>query len=168
MDTICRWVFQQQRDHPGGPEGGGSRTVPLFWALLAGIWLAKELGARMLTVKSDSQLVIRKVNSKYQAKDLQLTKYLNLNERADLLAKLASTQKGGLYRTVIKEALGRPTIEEARYHTTPHSTTQETPFRLTFGTDAMIPIEVEELLPRPVFTQGEGNEEELRENLDFL
>ncbi|RDY06839.1 hypothetical protein CR513_09110, partial [Mucuna pruriens] len=37
------------------------------------------------------------------------------------------------------------------YHTTPYSTTNETPFRLTFGTEAVIP-----------------NEEELRANLDLL
>lgn len=33
-----------------------------------------------------------------------------------------------------------------RYHCTPQSTTQETPFRLTYGTEAMIPIEIEPAL----------------------
>ena len=28
------------------------------------------------------------------------------------------------------------------YHTTPHSTTQETPFRMVYGADAMIPVEI--------------------------
>ncbi|MCI29485.1 gypsy retrotransposon integrase-like protein, partial [Trifolium medium] len=28
------------------------------------------------------------------------------------------------------------------YRTTPHSTTGETPFRLTYGTDAVIPVEI--------------------------
>ncbi|RDX70202.1 hypothetical protein CR513_50576, partial [Mucuna pruriens] len=63
-------------------------------------------------VKSDSQLVTGQVKGEYQAKDLQLIKYLSLIERGDLLAKLASTQKGGLHKTVIQEALGCPTIEE--------------------------------------------------------
>ncbi|RDY04949.1 hypothetical protein CR513_11267, partial [Mucuna pruriens] len=46
------------------------------------------------------------------------------------------------------------------YHTTLHSTTQETLFRLTFGNDRW----------RNCFhaIQGEGNKEELMENLDLL
>ncbi|RDX88255.1 Tf2-6, partial [Mucuna pruriens] len=43
------------------------------------------------------------------------------------------------------------------YHTTPHSTTNETPFRLTFGTEAVIPVEI-----------GESSAHELRANLDLL
>ncbi|RDY04074.1 hypothetical protein CR513_12256, partial [Mucuna pruriens] len=69
----------------------------------------------------------------------------------------------------------KPTIELSlkdyvlwSYHTTTHSTTQETPFCLTFGTNPMIPVEVEESSPCIVFTQCDGNEEELRENLDLL
>ncbi|RDX69533.1 hypothetical protein CR513_51347, partial [Mucuna pruriens] len=49
-----------------------------YEAFLVGIQLVKKLGARMLTVKSDSQLVTRQVNGEYQAKDLQLTRYLGL------------------------------------------------------------------------------------------
>nr|XP_025608149.1 uncharacterized protein LOC112701624 [Arachis hypogaea] len=33
------------------------------------------------------------------------------------------------------------------YRTTPQSSTEETPFRLTFGVDALIPVEVGELSP---------------------
>ncbi|RDX83290.1 hypothetical protein CR513_35802, partial [Mucuna pruriens] len=54
------------------------------------------------------------------------------------------------------------------YHTIPHLTTQETRFRLTFGTNTMIPVEVEESSPCIVFTQCDCNEEEMRENLDLL
>ncbi|RDX73535.1 Retrovirus-related Pol polyprotein, partial [Mucuna pruriens] len=54
------------------------------------------------------------------------------------------------------------------YHTTPHSTTNETPFRLTFGTEAIIPIEIGEPSPRTALFEPSGNEEELRTNLDLL
>ncbi|RDX75915.1 hypothetical protein CR513_44151, partial [Mucuna pruriens] len=94
-----------------------------YEALLARIRLAKELGGG----KVDG-----KVNDKYQARDLQLIQYLGAvkaqtrtlekftllhvprekNERANLLANLASKKKGELNRIVIQEALGRPTIEE--------------------------------------------------------
>jgi len=84
--------------------------------------LAKELGARSLLAKSDSQLVTSQVTGKYQAKDSQMVAYLGYvhvlkgafpvfelvhvpreqNACADLLAKLASSGKGGrqgrLYR----------------------------------------------------------------------
>ncbi|RDX93461.1 hypothetical protein CR513_24273, partial [Mucuna pruriens] len=102
-----------------------------YEASLVRVRLAKELGAKRLTIKTNSQLITGQVNGEYQAKDLQLTRYLGMvkaqtetfegftllhvpqeqNERADLLVKLASTQKGGLHRTIIQKALGRPTIE---------------------------------------------------------
>jgi ribonuclease HI len=55
------------------------------------------------------------------------------------------------------------------YRTTPHSTTGETPFRLTYGTEAVIPVEVEELTWRT--TQPLSNEENnaaIREELDLV
>ncbi|PNX98275.1 gag-pol polyprotein [Trifolium pratense] len=55
------------------------------------------------------------------------------------------------------------------YRTTPHSTTGETPFRLTYGTEAVIPVEVEELTWRtrqPL--SEEENDEAIREELDLV
>jgi len=34
------------------------------------------------------------------------------------------------------------------YHTTPQSTTKETPFSLVYESDAMIPVEIQENSPR--------------------
>ena len=96
-----------------------------YEALIARMILAKEMGARSLLAKSDSQLVTRQVTGEYQAKDLQMAAYLRYvqvlkgafvafelvhvlreqNARADLLAKLASSGKGGRQRTVIQETL---------------------------------------------------------------
>ncbi|RDX76976.1 rnhA, partial [Mucuna pruriens] len=86
-----------------------------YEALLVGMRLAKKLEAKKLTAKSDSKLVIGQVNREYQARDPQLLKYWeraiamasvfknftlihvprDQNEQADLLAKLASTQRRG-------------------------------------------------------------------------
>ncbi|MCI45426.1 gypsy retrotransposon integrase-like protein, partial [Trifolium medium] len=55
------------------------------------------------------------------------------------------------------------------YQTTPHSTTGETPFRPTYETEAIIPVEIEELTWRT--TQPlpeEANSEALREELDLV
>ncbi|RDX72392.1 Gypsy retrotransposon integrase-like protein 1, partial [Mucuna pruriens] len=54
------------------------------------------------------------------------------------------------------------------YHTTPHSSTNETPFCLTFGTEAMILVEIGEPSPRTTLFEPGRNEEELRANLDLI
>jgi len=54
------------------------------------------------------------------------------------------------------------------YHTTPQSTTRETPVSLVYGSDAMIPVEIQENSPRfPNFMAEESNEER-KVNLDLL
>jgi len=99
-----------------------------YEALIVGMLLAKEMGARSLLAKSDSQLVTRQVTGEYQAKDPHIAAYLRYvqvlkgafmafelvhvpreqNARADLLAKLASSGKGERQRTVIQETLKTP------------------------------------------------------------
>ena len=90
--------------------------------------LAKEMGARSLLAKSDSLLVTGQVTREYQAKDPHMAAYLGYvqvfkssfavfelvhvpreqNGRANLLAKLSSSGKGGRQRTVIQETLKAP------------------------------------------------------------
>ncbi|RDX65933.1 Retrovirus-related Pol polyprotein from transposon 17.6, partial [Mucuna pruriens] len=102
-----------------------------YEALLAGMRLARDLEARVLTAKSDLRLVTGQVNDEYQTRDPQLSKYKDRavklaacfekfklihvpreqNERADLLAKLASTQRRGQLRSVIHENVESPTID---------------------------------------------------------
>jgi len=99
-----------------------------YEALIAGILLAKEMGAKVLMAKSDSLLVTGQVTGEFQAKDPQMAAYLEYvqelrrsfvlfevvhvlreqNARADLLAKLACSGKGGRQRTVIQETLKTP------------------------------------------------------------
>ena len=54
------------------------------------------------------------------------------------------------------------------YKTTRKSETQETPFVLVFGTEAVVPVEVGLKSPRVEFANAEHNEESLRLNLDLL
>ncbi|RDY02646.1 hypothetical protein CR513_13868, partial [Mucuna pruriens] len=75
-------------------------------------------------------------------------------------------------RKRLEEAKGRWAKELPQalwsYHTTPYSTTNETSFRLTFSTEAMILVEIGEPSPRNSLFEPSGNEEELRTNLDLL
>jgi len=55
------------------------------------------------------------------------------------------------------------------YRTTPHSTTVESPFRLTYGTEAVIPIELTELTWwTDTDTDFPANTKNLREELEFV
>ena len=54
------------------------------------------------------------------------------------------------------------------YHTTPQSTTHETPFSLVYGIDAMIPIEIAENTERVRSFEEELSEQGLRANLNTL
>ncbi|RDX77032.1 hypothetical protein CR513_42908, partial [Mucuna pruriens] len=102
-----------------------------YEVLLVEMRLAKEIGAQVLTTKSDSLLVANQVNNEYQVRELQLIKYWDMvkkleasfesftflhvpkdqNEHMNLLSKFASTQKGGLNRTVIQEMISRSNIK---------------------------------------------------------
>ncbi|XP_057444132.1 uncharacterized protein LOC130736307 [Lotus japonicus] len=112
-------------------EFKASNNQSEYEALIAGLRLAIELGVQELFIKGDSQLVVKQVKGEYQVKDPQLSKYLEVvhrlmmeikniriehvprsqNERADVLAKLASTGRLGNYQTVIQETLPRPSID---------------------------------------------------------
>nr|KYP57086.1 Retrovirus-related Pol polyprotein from transposon 17.6 [Cajanus cajan] len=114
-------------------EFRASNNQEEYEALLAGMALAKEMGATNLSARSDSQLVTGQVAGTFQAKDPQLARYLEKvkimsanftkfslnhvprepNSRADLLSKLASTKKPGATRSVIQETLTQPSISEA-------------------------------------------------------
>jgi len=54
------------------------------------------------------------------------------------------------------------------YHTTPQSSTTETPFSLVYGSDAMIPVEIHEISPRFLGFVAEESNEERRVNLDLI
>ncbi|RDY13818.1 Tf2-9, partial [Mucuna pruriens] len=77
----------------------------------------------------------------------------------------------GLHRR-LEEAKGRWAEELPQvlwsYHTTLHSSTNETPFRLTFGTEAVIPVEIGEPSPQTTLFRPAENEDEIRVNLDLL
>ena len=54
------------------------------------------------------------------------------------------------------------------YHTTPQSSTMETPFSLVYGSDAMIPVEIHKSSPGFQSIVVEESNEERKVNLDLL
>ncbi|XP_057730361.1 uncharacterized protein LOC130945675 [Arachis stenosperma] len=79
-----------------------------YEALIGGLTLATEVGAKRLEVCSDSQVVTSQVNGSYQAKDPLLQK--ERNTRADLLSKVASTKPGEGNRSLIQGMTREPAI----------------------------------------------------------
>ncbi|XP_068475015.1 uncharacterized protein [Phaseolus vulgaris] len=133
--SVFRWVLSV--DGSSNQQGSGARVIlegpngvlieqslrfafkannnqAEYEALIAGMLLAKEIGARRLTAKTDSLLVTGQVTGEFQAKDPQMAAYLEYvrtlkvsfiafelihvpreqNAKVDLLAKLASSGKG--------------------------------------------------------------------------
>ncbi|XP_016166886.1 uncharacterized protein LOC107609420 [Arachis ipaensis] len=101
-----------------------------YEALLAGLALAKEVGAKVLEINTDSQVVSSQINGDYQTRDPRLQQYLaevnklkeefnhvtirhvprECNARADLLSKLASTKPGHGNKSLIQEVVKSPSI----------------------------------------------------------
>ncbi|XP_072066947.1 uncharacterized protein [Arachis hypogaea] len=54
------------------------------------------------------------------------------------------------------------------YQTTPHSTTGESPFRLAYGMETMILVEIEEGSPRIILYNEDSNSQAQRKELDLL
>ena len=49
-----------------------------YKALIAGLFLARDMGVRNLQVQSDSQLVVNQLQGSYQTSDAKMAAYLNL------------------------------------------------------------------------------------------
>nr|XP_025665276.1 uncharacterized protein LOC112763957 [Arachis hypogaea] len=101
-----------------------------YEALLAGLALAWEVGAKVLEVNTDSQVVSSQINGDYQTRDPLLQQYLakvnklkegfervtiqhvprERNARADLLSKLASTKPGHGNKSLIQEVIKSPSV----------------------------------------------------------
>ncbi|XP_015950042.1 uncharacterized protein LOC107474911 [Arachis duranensis] len=54
------------------------------------------------------------------------------------------------------------------YRTTPQSATRETPFRLVYGVEAMIPVEISKQSPRVILHDEVGNIQGHKEELELL
>jgi len=102
-----------------------------YEAILAGLSLAREVGVKTLTCKTDSKLTVGHLNDEFQIKDPILLQYYHLvraviqfafervciehiprtdNIRADILSKLASTKLKSRHRSLLQQTLSTPSI----------------------------------------------------------
>ena len=102
-----------------------------YEAIIAGLSLAREVGVKKLTCKTDSKLTIGHLNDEFQIKDPILQQYYHLvraiiqsafkqvrvehilrtdNVRADILSKLANTKLRNRNRSLLQQTLSTPSI----------------------------------------------------------
>ena len=101
---------------------------------LAGLRIARDLGARKIRIFTDSQSVASQVTGDYQFREEHLQQYVQLvlekmkefeavevtnvpreqNTRADILSKLAGKQTANGNKTVIQEVLNEPGIQRQK------------------------------------------------------
>ncbi|XP_057518454.1 uncharacterized protein LOC130799372 [Amaranthus tricolor] len=111
-------------------EFAASNNEAEYEALLMGLKICHEAGAKSLSAFSDSQLIVGQVNGEFEAKDDSMKMYLqqvkefvknfekftvfhiprSQNAQADSLAKLASSPETSAARDIIWEVLLNPSI----------------------------------------------------------
>ncbi|XP_058726285.1 uncharacterized protein LOC131597615 [Vicia villosa] len=131
-----------------------------YEALLAGLRLANDLEAE------DIKEFVTKLGTTQHFASLE---HPQTNGQAEAANRVILR---GLRRRL--DEIKRGWVEELHsvlwaYRTTPHSTTGETPFRLTYGTEAVIPVEIHvpsRRIEEPLET--EGNIKAVKEELDLV
>nr|GEV37903.1 reverse transcriptase domain-containing protein [Tanacetum cinerariifolium] len=103
-----------------------------YEALIAGLWIAEQMGVKNLQLNVDSRLVANQVNRTYKAKDADMIHYLEKvkaltnsfeafsikqiprseNKKADALSKIASTSIAHLSRQVLVKEQKEKSINE--------------------------------------------------------
>jgi len=101
--------------------------------------LAREVGVKSLTCKTDSKLTIGHLNDEFQIKDPNFLQYYHLvreviqstfdqvriqhiprsdNVRADILSKLTSTKLNSRHRSLLQQTLSAPSIMNTHHNLT--------------------------------------------------
>lgn len=101
-----------------------------YKALIAGLELAQDMGAKVVICKTDSQLTVGHITGEFQVKDPLLLKYYHKvktlmktfstakvehvrreqNAPVDLLSKLASTKKRSQHKSIVQQFLESPSV----------------------------------------------------------
>jgi len=102
-----------------------------YEAILAGLSLARKVGVKSLTCKTNSKLTVGHLNDEFQIKDPTLLQYYHLvraviqsafdqvriehiswtdNIRADILSKLVCTKLKSRHRSLLQQTLSTPSI----------------------------------------------------------
>jgi len=117
-----------------------------YETILVGLSLAREVGVKTLTCKTDSKLTVGHLNDEFQIKDPILLQYYHMvctviqsafervriehipwtdNILADILSKLASTKLKSRHQSLLQKTLSTPSITHT-YQNLTHASTDNT------------------------------------------
>ncbi|KAI5323621.1 hypothetical protein L3X38_032693 [Prunus dulcis] len=123
-------------------------------AHLAGLRLAKSMSAKRISIHNDSKLIVNQIIADFAAKDDSMSAYLSATH--DLLDNAK-----GAWPEKLPEALW---VIRTSFQTS----TGETPFSLTFGSEAVVPVEIGEPSYKTESSIPEAIEAALALNLDLI
>ncbi|KAI3813983.1 hypothetical protein L1987_18721 [Smallanthus sonchifolius] len=159
-----------------------------YVAMIAGLQLAWDIKIRYLQVYVDSLIIANHLNGSYAVKGEKLAKYLTIVKQLSTKFEIFSitqvpTKDNAAYALAnLSSALKIPEgpnlrcLEDPETHevfkdihedrTTTNNATDQTPFSLVFGTEAMIPTEMVIPTARTSLQTKETNNEALAHDLD--
>nr|GEY88813.1 hypothetical protein [Tanacetum cinerariifolium] len=144
-----------------------------YEALIAGLRIATQMGVKNVQANVDYKLVANQVLGTYVAKEDNMIKYLEIAKGlSNGLVERANRSLGEGIKARLGEG-NKNWVEELLHVLWAHRTMNksshgDTPFSLTYGTEAVIPAEIEMPTYRTTAVDAVNNDEELRLNLDLL
>jgi len=112
-----------------------------YEVILVGLSLAREVGVKSLTCKTDSKLTVGHLNDEFHIKDSTLLQYYHLvwkvvqsafeqvriqhiprskNVRADIVSNLANAKLKSHHRSLLQQTLSSPSITSTCHNLTQH------------------------------------------------
>ncbi|XP_065618780.1 uncharacterized protein LOC136062949 [Quercus suber] len=136
-----------------------------YEGLLVGMTMVQKMGEKAIEIFSDSRLVVGQVKGELEARDVRMQEYLN---QAETLNKVIVN---GLKKRL--DDMKEKWVEMLShvlwtYWTTPRRSTGETPFSMTYGAKAVIPLEMGILTLQANSFTSSNNDELLEKSLDLI
>nr|GEZ22632.1 reverse transcriptase domain-containing protein [Tanacetum cinerariifolium] len=167
-DDVERWILFID----GGVEHTNNEAE--YEALLVGLRMARKMKVQNIDVKVDSKLELKLKGQNFEKLATHVFDHLTkkvLVEENGLVERANKSLMEG-----IKARLGTEWAEWVdelpnvlwAHHTSLKQSNDETPFSLTYGSEAVIPAEIGMPTHRTMMIKEDKNEEELRPNMDLL
>ncbi|KAL2252698.1 UNVERIFIED_CONTAM: hypothetical protein Sindi_0064500 [Sesamum indicum] len=183
-----KWMLDVDRSSNANNGGAVTNNEAEYEALILGLELAHEAGARVLEAFTDSQLVALQIEGTYETREKTMTSYKEIvpkaeNDKADALSKFgaamsgikdrritalgqvqvvsdAGSWKGEIIKYLEDGILPSDPIAARRVKFRATRLTGETAFGLVCGTEAIIPGEIGEESRRIATYDLETNQDE--------
>nr|GEV57008.1 reverse transcriptase domain-containing protein [Tanacetum cinerariifolium] len=143
-----------------------------YEALLAGLYMATKMKVKVIDVKVDSKLVTSQINGDYVASSTSMIKYLATEKEWrytwDPVECTLDQAIDNFTKWIEAKPLSKITRKEVKKFVWDNISNGETPFSLTYKSEAVIPVEIGMPTHGTIMIKEDENEDELRLNMDLL